>query len=98
MAPQWKAICKAFDVASNVPDLQNVWLCDETFARSISTRYPELIKLSSFNAGTLNAALGRMYGSVYELFDQENDWGVYSIKFFTQCPYDSSKMRHVQFY
>ena len=63
MVAQWKAISSAFDkVTTEVPHYQNVWLCDETFARAIRARYKDL-DTAKFDYKALNRALSKKYSS-----------------------------------
>ena len=95
---QWKIICAAFEeISAEEQVYKDAWLCDETWARAIKSRYPDVEKIPNFSFKTLNKALPKRYQDTWENFDAINTDGVYHKWFRTSCPYDN-KPRKVHYY
>ncbi len=72
---------------------QQKWMCDETVFRLLNSHYPWLKKTFNFTWEGLNRTLSAKAGPC----TGQNEYGLYFVKFQTECPYSGNK-RRVSFY
>ena len=73
---------------------QDNWICDETWVRVISARYPDVIKTIGFSRATFNRAISRHASQC----GTQDDMGIFIQQFSTSCPYDSGQRRKVSYF
>ena len=73
---------------------QDNWICDETWFRLLNAHYPHLKNTFNFTREGLNRALSAKAGP----FTGPNEFGVFSVKFRTECPYSGERRRVSYFY
>ena len=66
---------------------QDNWICDETWFRLLNAHYPHLKNTFNFTREGLNRALSAKAGP----FTGPNEFGVFSVKFRTECPYSGEE-------
>ena len=70
------------------------WMCDETWVRVISTRYPDVINSIGFSRATFNHGISMLASQC----GTQNALGIFIHQSQTSCPYDSAQRRKVLFY
>jgi len=73
---------------------QDNWICDETWFRLLNAHYPHLKNTFNFTREGLNRAFSAKAGP----FTGPNEFGVFSVKFRTECPYSGERRRLSYFY
>jgi hypothetical protein len=73
---------------------QDSWMCDETWFRVISSRYPNVINSIGFSRTTFIRAISRHASQC----GTQNALGIFIHQFKTSCPYDSGQRRTVSYF
>jgi hypothetical protein len=66
---------------------QDIWMCDETWVRVISARYPDVINSVGFSCVTFNRAIRRHATQC----GTHNALSIFVHHFSMSCPYDSGE-------
>ena len=77
-----------------VEKFQDNWMCDETWVRVITARYPDVINSILFSRATFNRAIS----TIASQFGTHNALGIFIHQFQTSCPYDSGQQRRVSYF
>ena len=73
---------------------QDNWICDKTWFRVISARYPDVINSVGLSRTDFIRAIS---GHACECGTQ-NELGIFKHQFASLCPYDSGQRRRVSFF
>ena len=73
---------------------QDNWICDETWFRVISARYPDVINSVGFSRAAFNRAISCRASQC----GAQNASGIFLHHFSMPCPYHSGQRRKVSFY
>ena len=77
-----------------VEKYQDNWMCDETWVRVISSRYPDVINSIGFSRTTFIRAIS----TIASHCGTQNNQGIFRHQFKTSCPYDSGQRRDVSYF
>jgi hypothetical protein len=95
MAKHNDIICLCYvNLTDSVEKYQDNWICNETWFRVISARYPNVINSVGFSRAAFNRAIlghASLCGSLNESL-------IFKQQFSMPCPYDSNQRRRVSFY
>ena len=95
MVKNWDIICRCYiNLTDAIEKYQDNWICDETWVRVISARYPDVIKTIGFSREIFNRAISRHASQC----GTQNDMGIFIQQFSTSCPYDSGQWRKVSYF
>jgi hypothetical protein len=88
-------ICDSYlSLTAACSQYQDNWICDETCIRLLNAHYPRLKNTFNFTREGLNGALSAKAGP----FTGPNEFGLFSVKFRTECPYSGERRRVWYFY
>ena len=83
-----------YNLSTAVAKYQDNWMCDETWVRVISLRYPDVINSISFSREVFNRAISGYAAQC----GSPNELGIFMHQFWMLCPYDSGKRRRVSYF
>ena len=95
MAKKYSIIYQCYvNLTDAVKKFQDNWMCDETWVRVITARYPDVINSIGFSRSSFNRVISMLASQC----GTQNALGIFIHQFQMSCPYDSGQRRKVSYF